>query len=37
MFKKGHATKAQYAEALVGYRDAVKEMTSSQIEEAKRI
>ena len=23
MFKAGHATKAQYTEALIGYRDAV--------------
>ena len=36
MFKKGHATKAQYAEALLGYRDAVEEMKSPQREEAKR-
>ena len=36
MFKDGHATKAQYAEALVGYRDAVEEMKSPQREEAKR-
>ena len=31
-----HATKAQYAAALVGYRDAVEEMKSPQREEAKR-
>ena len=37
MFKDGHATKAQYAEALVGYRDAVEEMKSFQREEAKRV
>ena len=37
MFKQGHATKAQYAEALVGYRDAVEEMKSPQREEAKRL
>ena len=36
MFKDGHATKAQYAEALIGYRDAVEEMKSPQREEAKR-
>ena len=28
MFMKGHATKAQYAEALLGYRDALEEMKS---------
>ncbi|EJK50360.1 hypothetical protein THAOC_30683 [Thalassiosira oceanica] len=37
MFKEGHATKAQHAEALLGYRDAVEEMKSPQREEAKRI
>ncbi|EJK67642.1 hypothetical protein THAOC_11299 [Thalassiosira oceanica] len=37
MFKDGLATKAQYAEALVGYRDAVEEMRSPQREEAKRL
>ena len=37
MFKRGHATKAQYAEALLGYRDAVKETRSPQREEAKRL
>ena len=37
MFKTGHATKAQYAEALLGYRDAVEEMKSPQREEAKRL
>ncbi|EJK75469.1 hypothetical protein THAOC_02807 [Thalassiosira oceanica] len=36
-FKDGHATKAQYAEALLGYRDAVEEMKSPQREEAKRL
>ena len=37
MFKKGHATKAQYAGALRGYRDAAEEMKSPQREEAKRL
>ena len=37
MFKDGHVTKAQYAEALIGYRDAVEEMKSPQREEAKRL
>ena len=37
MFKKGHATKAQYTEALLGYRDAVEEMKSPHREEAKRL
>ncbi|EJK75694.1 hypothetical protein THAOC_02574 [Thalassiosira oceanica] len=37
MFKEGHATKAQYAEALLGYRDAAEEMRSPQREEAKRL
>ena len=37
MFKQGVATKAQYAEALLGYRDAVEEMKSPQREEAKRL
>ncbi|EJK71551.1 hypothetical protein THAOC_06991, partial [Thalassiosira oceanica] len=37
MFKDGQATKAQYAEALLGYRDAVEEMKSPQREEAKRL
>ncbi|EJK70796.1 hypothetical protein THAOC_07816 [Thalassiosira oceanica] len=36
-FKEGHATKTQYAEALLGYRDAVEEMKSPQREEAKRL
>ncbi|EJK57684.1 hypothetical protein THAOC_22244 [Thalassiosira oceanica] len=33
----GHATKAQYAEALLGYQDAVEEVKSPQREEAKRL
>lgn len=37
IFKEGRATKAQYAEALIGYRDAVEEMKSPQREEAKRL
>ncbi|EJK57468.1 hypothetical protein THAOC_22482, partial [Thalassiosira oceanica] len=37
MFKDGHATKTQYAEALLGYRDAVEEMKSPQRKEAKRL
>ena len=37
MFMEGHATKAQYAEALRGYGDAVEEMKSPQREEAKRV
>ncbi|EJK72172.1 hypothetical protein THAOC_06323, partial [Thalassiosira oceanica] len=37
LFKDGLATKAQYAEALVGYRDAVEETKSPQREEAKRL
>ena len=37
MFVKGHATKAQYAEALRGYQNAVEEMQSPQREEAKRL
>ncbi|EJK46635.1 hypothetical protein THAOC_34687 [Thalassiosira oceanica] len=36
MFMNGHAAKAQYAEALIGYRDAVEDMRSPQREEAKR-
>ena len=36
MFMKGCTTKVQYAEALMGYRDAVEEMKSPQREEAKR-
>ena len=37
MFMEGHATKAQYAEALRGYGDAVEEMKSPRREEAKRL
>ena len=37
MFMEGHATKAQYAEALRGYQEAVEEMKSPQREEAKRL
>ena len=37
MFMEGHATKAQYAEALRGYQDAVEEMKSPHREEAKRL
>ena len=37
MFMNGRATKAQYAEALRGHRDAVEEMKSPQREEAKRL
>ena len=37
IFKGSYATKAHYAEALVGYRDAVEEMKSPQREEAKRL
>ncbi|EJK64148.1 hypothetical protein THAOC_15146, partial [Thalassiosira oceanica] len=37
MFKDGRATKAQYAEALLGYRDAVEETKSPQREEAKKL
>ena len=37
MFMKGHATKAQYAEALRGYGDAVEVMKSPKREEAKRL
>ena len=37
VFKEGHATKAQYAEALLGYRDAVEEVKSPHREEAKRL
>ena len=37
VFQQGHATKAQYAQALLGYRDAVEEMKSPQREEAKRV
>ena len=35
MFTDGDATKAQYAEALKGYQDAVEETKSHQREEAK--
>mmetsp|Transcript_25752 Transcript_25752/g.61212 ORF Transcript_25752/g.61212 Transcript_25752/m.61212 type:complete len:170 (+) Transcript_25752:1-510(+) len=37
MFTRGQATKAQYAEALMGYQNAVEEMKSPQREEAKRL
>ena len=37
MFKEGHATKALYAEALLGYQDAVEETKGPQQEEAKRL
>ena len=37
MFMEGHATKAQYAEALRGYGDAMGEMKSHQCEEAKTL
>ena len=37
MFKVGGATKAEYAEALMGYRDAVEEMKSPQRKEAKQL
>ncbi|EJK76909.1 hypothetical protein THAOC_01300 [Thalassiosira oceanica] len=37
MFKEGNTTKAQYAEALLGYRDAMEETKSHQREEAKRL
>ena len=37
MFTHGQATKAQYAEALRGYQNAVEEMKSPQREEAKRL
>jgi len=37
MFKKGVATKVQYTEALIGYRDAMEEMKSPQREDAKRL
>jgi len=35
MFMKGHATKAQYAEALMGYQNALEDTKSPQREEAK--
>ncbi|EJK74212.1 hypothetical protein THAOC_04122, partial [Thalassiosira oceanica] len=34
MFMQGHATKAQYAEALKGYQSALEETKSPQREEA---
>ncbi|EJK60615.1 hypothetical protein THAOC_18992, partial [Thalassiosira oceanica] len=37
MFVEGHATKAQYAEALRGYQDAIEKMKSPNREEAKRL
>ncbi|EJK70784.1 hypothetical protein THAOC_07828, partial [Thalassiosira oceanica] len=37
MFMKGLATKAQYAEALRGYQNALEETRSHQREEAKTI
>jgi len=37
MFMRGHATKAQYAEALRGFGHAVEEMKSHQRDEAKRL
>ena len=37
MFMEGHATKEQYTEALLGYRDAAEEMKSPQRMEAKRL
>ncbi|EJK61601.1 hypothetical protein THAOC_17886, partial [Thalassiosira oceanica] len=37
MFMNGHAAKRQYAEALMGYGDAVREMKSHQREEVKRL
>ncbi|EJK72412.1 hypothetical protein THAOC_06060 [Thalassiosira oceanica] len=37
MFGAGIATKAQYAEGLTGYQDAVQEMKSPERDEAKRI
>ncbi|EJK55800.1 hypothetical protein THAOC_24427 [Thalassiosira oceanica] len=36
MFMRAQATKAQYAEALMGYGDAVEDMKSHQREEAKK-
>ena len=36
LFMKGHATKTQYAEALIGYQHAVEDMKSPNREEAKR-
>ena len=37
MFKVGVATKEQYAQALIGYQDAVEEMKSPERDEAKKI
>ncbi|EJK47878.1 hypothetical protein THAOC_33374 [Thalassiosira oceanica] len=37
MFVEGHATKAQYAEALRGYQDAIEKMKSPNREEARRL
>ncbi|EJK72853.1 hypothetical protein THAOC_05575, partial [Thalassiosira oceanica] len=37
MFMEGHATKAQYAEALKGYQNALEETKSAQREEAKAL
>ncbi|EJK45553.1 hypothetical protein THAOC_35828, partial [Thalassiosira oceanica] len=37
MFMKGHATKAQYAEALRGYQNALEETKSPQREEAEAV
>ena len=37
IFRVGQATKEQYAEALLGYRDAVEETKSPQRDEAKRL
>ncbi|EJK52188.1 hypothetical protein THAOC_28570, partial [Thalassiosira oceanica] len=37
MFKEGYTTKTQYAEALIGYHDAMEEMKSPRREEAKRL
>ena len=36
-FKKGHATKADYAAALRGYQNAVEEMSSPDRDEAKAL
>ena len=36
-FKEGRATRAQYAEALRGYQDAIEEMKSRDRDEAKRL
>lgn len=37
MFMEGHATKAQYAEALRGYQNALEETKSPQREEARAV